>query len=385
MSYWRPVVNAILYSVQFEKELDDQVVDRVAHSLVTEPLATLTPDEEYQALFEGLLTRAPLPALVQMPQKPAELREFLSRVAARMNSMRPWPTLPFLRLPEESGPLFKNATPVARISASVDYVQARISRGFYWGTEYGIFLPLKLRSGRIIGMFTPYWDNSDDIVLVTAAQDPDPNAVIDELLSVTRIDPGRVARLTADGPGESVAENGTSDSVPPTSEEEVTAYLQRVLGTQKAFDVRESEGVWVCQERPDPELERRRGQEIAERASRGLPPEPGGGYWIYGIELDRSSWDETYFGTGQIHPKPWQVRIDLVSEIGHVLMYRIQAVSRADPPREPIDHHVTIDKVTKKVDYRAAPLSRFLIDAVRQITHPHYQGEPWLTTTTFDL
>ncbi|MFE7718018.1 hypothetical protein ACFU44_03130 [Nocardia rhizosphaerihabitans] len=198
MSYWRPVVNAILYSAQFEKELDDHVVGRIAYSLVTEPLATLTPEEQYQALSDGLATGAPLPTLVQMPQDPAELREFLGRVVARLDDMRPWSTLPYLRLPEDSVSSFKDATPIARISARVDDIQARISRGFYWGSEYGIFIPLKMRSGRIIGMFTPFWDDSDDIVLVDATHDPDPDAVIDELLSVTRINPGTVARLTAE-------------------------------------------------------------------------------------------------------------------------------------------------------------------------------------------
>ncbi|GAD82536.1 hypothetical protein NCAST_11_00330 [Nocardia asteroides NBRC 15531] len=191
----------------------------------------------------------------------------------------------------------------------------------------------------------------------------------------------------------------------PTSEEEVVAYLQRVLGTQREFDVRESAAVWVCQERADPEQERRLTRETAERASRGLPPEPAGGHRIYGVEkrnlhvfhlgqnppdhpallLDRTSWVTTYFGTGQIHPKPWQVRIDLVSADSRVLTYRIRAVSRADPPLQPIDHHITIDTVTNKVDYREAPLSRFLIDAVEHLTHPRYQGKPWPTTTSFDL
>ncbi|MET9210749.1 MULTISPECIES: hypothetical protein [unclassified Nocardia] len=198
MSYWRPVVNAILYSVQFEKNLDEPVVDRIAYALLTEPLATLTPEEEYQSLSNGLATGAPLPTLVQTPQGTAELQEFLSRVVARMDEMRPWPTLPYVLLPEDSVSSFKDATPIARISSSVDDIQARISRGFYWGTEYGIFLPLKMRSGRIIGMFTPFWDDSDDIVLVDATHDPEPNAVIDELLSVTRIDPQRVTRLSAD-------------------------------------------------------------------------------------------------------------------------------------------------------------------------------------------
>ncbi|WP_316573529.1 hypothetical protein [Nocardia canadensis] len=191
---------------------------------------------------------------------------------------------------------------------------------------------------------------------------------------------------------------------PLDTAEQVAEYLRRVLNTRIEFDVRETPTVWVCQQRPHAE-DLRRDAEMAERASRGITPEPGGGYAVYGIVkknshvfhlgqnppdhparlLDRSSWDDTYFGTGQIHPKPWQVRIDLVGNDGRVLTYRIQTVSRADPPREPIDHYVTVDSISRKVDYRVDRLSRFLVDAVRPITDSQYRREPWLTTATFDL
>ncbi|MFD6449221.1 hypothetical protein ACFWF3_00450 [Nocardia sp. NPDC060220] len=184
--------------MQFEKELDDSVVDRIAYALVTEPLSTMTQDEEYQVLSDGLAHASPIPAVIPMRQEPAELREFVSRVLARMDSMRPWPALPYHRLPEDSISAFKNATPIARISSSVNDVESRISRGFYWGTEFGTFIPLKMRSGRVIGMFTPFWDDSDDIVLVDATHEPDRSDVIDELLSATRIDPSTVTRLTAE-------------------------------------------------------------------------------------------------------------------------------------------------------------------------------------------
>ncbi|GEM31564.1 hypothetical protein NN3_25710 [Nocardia neocaledoniensis NBRC 108232] len=198
VSYWRPVVNTILYSIQFERALDDRVVDRIAHTLVTQPLATLVPEDEYGALVEGIATREPIPTLIQLPHPEAELREFLGRVVARMDEMRPWPTLPYLRMPKDSVSIFENAAPIARISASVGDIQGRISRAFYSGTEYGTFIPLKMASGRVVGMFTPFWSDSDDIVLVDATHDPDPHAAITELLSVTRIDPATVTRLTAD-------------------------------------------------------------------------------------------------------------------------------------------------------------------------------------------
>ncbi|MFD3706261.1 hypothetical protein ACFWUP_24230 [Nocardia sp. NPDC058658] len=184
--------------MQFENELDDSVVDRIAHGLVTKPISSLTQDEEYQILSNGLAADSPIPATVPMRQGPAELREFVSRVVARMDRMRPWPVLPYHRLPEDSISAFKNAIPVARISLSVNDIETRISRGFYWGTEFGTYLPLRMASGRVLGMFTPFWDESDDIVLVDATHESDPSGAIDELLSVTRIDPGVVTRLTSE-------------------------------------------------------------------------------------------------------------------------------------------------------------------------------------------
>ncbi|WP_446221743.1 hypothetical protein ACTWPB_17765 [Nocardia sp. IBHARD005] len=197
MSNWQGIVNSILYSVQFESELNDGVVNRIAYALLTEPLSSLTPDDEYQSLSDGLAADTPLPNAVPMRQESTELREFLSRVVARMDNMRPWPELPYHRLPEDSISDFKNAIPIARISSSVNDIETSISRGFYWGTEFGTFIPLKMSSGRVIGMFTPFWDDSDDIVLVDATREPDPSGAIDELLSVTRLDSSKVTRLTA--------------------------------------------------------------------------------------------------------------------------------------------------------------------------------------------
>jgi hypothetical protein len=44
---WRGLVNAILYTVQFDRDLDDEIIDRVAHMLVEQPLRGLTPEQEY--------------------------------------------------------------------------------------------------------------------------------------------------------------------------------------------------------------------------------------------------------------------------------------------------------------------------------------------------
>lgn len=214
MNHWQGVVNSIFYSIQFEHDLDNKAVDRIAYALVTEPISTLTPQEEYQILSDGLAAELTLPSVVSMRQGPTELRDFLIRTVARMEEMRPWPELPYLRLPEESIASFRDAKPIARISARVNDIEARMSRGFYWGTEYGTYIPLKMRSGRIIGMFTPFWDDNDDIVLVDTTHDADPDSVINELLSATRIDPVTVTRLTAEDLDEFIEEYATTPMQP---------------------------------------------------------------------------------------------------------------------------------------------------------------------------
>ncbi|MEV0075813.1 hypothetical protein AB0H58_05305 [Nocardia neocaledoniensis] len=75
-----------------------------------------TPEEEYSSFAEGLRAGTELPTLVQMRQSDGELREFLRLVVARMDSRRPWPTLPYMRLSDESMAQVRGKRPVARLA-----------------------------------------------------------------------------------------------------------------------------------------------------------------------------------------------------------------------------------------------------------------------------
>ncbi|MEV0061723.1 hypothetical protein [Nocardia sp. NPDC050718] len=182
--------------------------------------------------------------------------------------------------------------------------------------------------------------------------------------------------------------------------EQVIAYLRWVLNTPGDFLVWETPTHWICQDKPHPPDER-----TVWQGDGTTPPDPGGGYKVYGIEkknahvhligqnppdhpvhlLDRANWENTFFRVGQIHPKPWQVGINLVRDTGRILTIRTRCISRTDPPQPPIDQRVTIDKVTGKIDYGIVPAPRVLIQAVTKVRHSLSDGEPWPVATTFEI
>ncbi|MFB7878064.1 hypothetical protein ACFC06_22680 [Nocardia sp. NPDC056064] len=182
MDRWYGIVQRILYVIQFKPELDQVVARQVAENLVTRPFDYVTAEDEYSALAEGLHHRAPMPSLISIVrQSEADVRVFLTRVVAEMDAMRPWPVLPYTRLPPESLPGFRDSRPLARVALTVNAIEGRFGRIFNKDNGEGPFLLLRLRSGADIGFFTPYWDDSPDILLTCASPDHDPHAVLREL------------------------------------------------------------------------------------------------------------------------------------------------------------------------------------------------------------
>lgn len=91
MADWRGVNGGVLYSVQFARELDDTVVDRIARWLLGEPLWDLTQQQEYDALAEALRSDAQLTEFIPEAHTEEAYRDFLRRLLARLDEARPWP------------------------------------------------------------------------------------------------------------------------------------------------------------------------------------------------------------------------------------------------------------------------------------------------------
>lgn len=199
MDYWTGIVQRIFYHIQFEPELSPKLAARIATALLVEPIEYLTAADEYQSLADGLRRRAPLPTPVQMRQPEDELRHFLAQVVENMDSMRPWPTIPYTPLPADYLSEFGNARPIARLALTVNQVEGRLARGFNRDSEDGPFLLLRMSSGTIVGFFSPYWNGSDDVIVYAADPAHDPGEVIRELTDTGRVEPGRIFQL--DEPG----------------------------------------------------------------------------------------------------------------------------------------------------------------------------------------
>ncbi|MFD3744479.1 hypothetical protein [Nocardia sp. NPDC058633] len=196
MDEWNGLISRLFYGIQFESDLSDDLAARIAGALIAEPIETLTVDEEYSILTNGIQHNFPLPTIVEMKQGSAELYEFVQRIVAQMDAMRPWAEPEYLQLSSDWLSVFESSQPIARITIPVPGLEGRLARGFNRSSEDGPFLLLRLRSGAIVGFFSPVWAGSNDVMLVGAGIDYKPESILRELIDTGRIEADRILPLT---------------------------------------------------------------------------------------------------------------------------------------------------------------------------------------------
>lgn len=168
-SLWPGMVNTIVYSVQFD-DLGEVTRDRIVRALLTEPIDTLTPEQEFEALSEGIRNNYPLPDVVETRYQPSEIRDFIAAVVEQMDAARPWPVLPYLPLPaEQLRGFLASARPIARVHLPFTEVETAMKRNFRGSPEFGEFLLLRMHSGIDAAFFANYWDDSSDTLLSATA------------------------------------------------------------------------------------------------------------------------------------------------------------------------------------------------------------------------
>ncbi|MQA86276.1 MAG: hypothetical protein GEV03_16985 [Streptosporangiales bacterium] len=190
----RVVIGTLLYTVKFE-DLDDTLVDRRARALIEEPLVDLTAADEYQAIVEALQSSATLTDVIKLPDPCRDrhseqgFRDFLSRLLARMDTLRPWPEAPHRPLDGSPWESAKSLWVIGRIS--MDYVDAqrRLNYVFRAGTQGDRkvhLVILKLRSGDELALVAPWWPDSDHVAVLSRERPWRPRELLAALIDGTR-------------------------------------------------------------------------------------------------------------------------------------------------------------------------------------------------------
>lgn len=192
---WRPVVNGILYGVQFADELTDELVDRTAHRIQARPLAGLTAEDQYAALATAVTHGDDLTCMEGGQHGEPAVRAFLARVLDRLDALHPWQDQPYQVLNLSRWDQLDTPAVIARILISTPKVEQKIGLAF-WRLDdlQKRAAMLQLHSGAVVALVAHWWPESNAVALAISVQQ-DPAAVIAELLDSTDLSTDDIAPI----------------------------------------------------------------------------------------------------------------------------------------------------------------------------------------------
>ncbi|MEU1209155.1 hypothetical protein [Nocardia sp. NPDC005825] len=210
---WRATVTAVLYRTQFAQSLDVPEAHHTAEWLVRNTLWDLTIEDHYRDLTQALDSGAALDTVVQSPFSEADKRTFLTNVITALDTMRPWPARPYREIPIDRWQEFVHLPPIARIDLPWPDLQPLLQRPFKKPPGYTReLLLLRLNSGTEIAFIHPGWPSHPGTALVARNPTPKPESVVQELLSVTPLDPAKVTLLPSTPPSPSTNQPPSTQS-----------------------------------------------------------------------------------------------------------------------------------------------------------------------------
>ncbi|MFG1943150.1 SseB family protein [Nonomuraea sp. NPDC048826] len=187
---WRRVACFLLYTLQFQPALDDDLARLRAGGLVLEPFRGFTREEEYEGLQEALASDEELVELLPtpwpVPHDEQDVRDFLRRVLEQMDLRRPWPELPFTVPPITADPDRDRYRAIARLRLDENELSRRIHANLARVGDGGRWLPLLLNSGDEVALATPHRPGGDHVAVLarTDAERP-PEEILAAFLHVT--------------------------------------------------------------------------------------------------------------------------------------------------------------------------------------------------------
>lgn len=192
-------VNAILYCLLFSKRLDSSEVERLGRIILDEQVLGRTAEKEYAQIKTAVENDRWDTDLSWQPHGEPEIRDFLRRLLAHLDALRPWPDPPFRCLDPERWPEFRGGALLARVrltALSQDRLQILMST-VGQGADAVRVLLLRLRSGDEVALVAPPGD--DHAVLLAPRPHRAGREIVRAFVECTRYPRDHVAPVTGRG------------------------------------------------------------------------------------------------------------------------------------------------------------------------------------------
>lgn len=205
---WKNLVSGLLFSVQYETDLDDDLAERRARAMLEEPLPGFGQDDGYAALATALASTDDLAGLLPAPipagHTDPDLRAFIARVRDHMDAKRPWTPPAYLPIDTSRSGEFTGGLPVAALPPRWVEVGERLQRMFTAvdgaDGEREVLL-LRLRTGDEIALVAPWWEQDERVAVVQhPGSDRSPREVLTAFLDLTGYGRHEITDLTTDRP-----------------------------------------------------------------------------------------------------------------------------------------------------------------------------------------
>ena len=181
------VVVAILYCLQFSRELSDEEVERISRMILERPIYDLTVEEQYAWIEAALAAVAWEEDLSWQPHDEPSIRDFLRRLLERLDTLHPWQEPPFRNLGFGRWEEYRRGARLAHVrlySPSQDQLHARL-RTVPGDEDRLRGLVLRLRSGDEVALVAPPLPNGYDAILMAVAPHRPAAKVIEAFLTHT--------------------------------------------------------------------------------------------------------------------------------------------------------------------------------------------------------
>ncbi|MFE5206891.1 hypothetical protein [Streptomyces sp. NPDC056600] len=186
------MLQAVLYCLQFSRELGDEEVERLSRTILEQPFYDLPVTEQYSGIEESLAVDLGRTDLSWQPHEEPAVRDFLRRLLDRLDALRPWPEPPFRSLGTDRWEAFTRGTLLARVrlsSPAQDVLHARLRT--VAGDAHGLRgLVLRLGSGDEVALVAPPsatrpLADGDEAVLMAAPPHRPPQEMVEAFLTHT--------------------------------------------------------------------------------------------------------------------------------------------------------------------------------------------------------